>query len=701
MNTGKKLYQWDTGQKLTGCTGLYVDFPIDNEVYRIETADGTCIIPDELLQTSGGHKVYECMTNNTIRSFAFSVTPRPKPPDYVYTPTERLAFEGLVQKVDDVVADMIRRAESGEFDGHTPVKGTDYFTTEEIQQIQNEVSSGAIGEFKSVGDTETDKFNANATEKLNAYNSNAGTKLNAYNTNANNRVAEFDSHTEQIQTDISELKSDLVNLPYINIFDGSKITEGKYIKPDGSYGEYATWNYTDKMDIYSDASYEGLTVSSSTACGAYYDEYDTFISSFTQSESAGKHRLEEIPSNAKYVRFSVATIDIANFKYTVFKDLIRDNSITKSKIAFDLFDVKKEYWDLTKFGEIVERTYIKSDVSNSSDGYFTIKHIPVEPNTQYYANSNLYNDTISTYARFVNYYDADGNFLDGGNDDYLRSPFTTPDNCYYITVSIAYLTYDDTSTKGNYWMSTTKDNHINIIEPIDGKWSRDSIHGLADAPSIWNGKNYISHGDSITWRDGHDWEDGTEAVGYQSIMNQQIGFASYNNQGWSGHSMADGTSNGDGCVTRILSLDHSQYDLCTIACGTNDFKLNVPLGTLGIIGDTDFDRTTFYGAYRTAIEYLLNQKPTLRIVLFTPLQRDNSGYDVNYTNSAGHKLIDYVNAIKELGKMYGLPVCDMYANSGFTKLTLATYTVDGLHPNNVGYVRMGNYATQFVNSIGC
>ena len=220
MNIEKKLYQWDTEQKLTGCTGLYVDFPIGNEVYRVETADGTCIIPDELLQTSGSHKVYECMTNNTIRSFAFSVTPRPKPPDYVYTPTERLTFEGLVRRVDDAVADMIRRAESGEFDGHTPVKGTDYFTTGEIQQIQNEVSSGAIGEFKSVVDTETETFNTNAESKLitynendvaktGAYNTNASNKVTEYNSNAENKTAEFDTHTEQIQADISELKSDL------------------------------------------------------------------------------------------------------------------------------------------------------------------------------------------------------------------------------------------------------------------------------------------------------------------------------------------------------------------------------------------------------------------------------------------------------------------------------------------------------------
>lgn len=130
MNTEKKLYQWDIGQKLAGCTGLYVDFLIDNEVYRVETADGMCIIPDELLQTSGKHKVYECMTNNTIRSFAFSVIPRPMPPDYVFTPTEKLTIEGLAQRVDDAVADMIRRADSGEFDGYTPVKGVDYFDGE-------------------------------------------------------------------------------------------------------------------------------------------------------------------------------------------------------------------------------------------------------------------------------------------------------------------------------------------------------------------------------------------------------------------------------------------------------------------------------------------------------------------------------------------------------------------------------------------
>lgn len=59
----------------------------------------------------------------------------------------------------------------------------------------------AIGEFRTLVQTETDNFNTNATEKLNAYNS-----------NADNRLSEFNTHTEQIQTDISELKSDLGEL---------------------------------------------------------------------------------------------------------------------------------------------------------------------------------------------------------------------------------------------------------------------------------------------------------------------------------------------------------------------------------------------------------------------------------------------------------------------------------------------------------
>lgn len=117
MRITKKLYQWDTDQKLVDCVGKYVDFPIDGGVYRIDVIDKECIIPDELLQVSGTVKVYECMEYGTVKAFAFYINPRPKPPDYVFTPTERLTFEGLVKKVDETIADLQKRADSGEFNG--------------------------------------------------------------------------------------------------------------------------------------------------------------------------------------------------------------------------------------------------------------------------------------------------------------------------------------------------------------------------------------------------------------------------------------------------------------------------------------------------------------------------------------------------------------------------------------------------------
>lgn len=159
MRTTKKLYQWDTDQKLINCVGKYVDYPIDGGVYRIDVIDKECIIPDELLQVSGTVKVYECMEYGTVKAFAFYINPRPKPPDYVFTPTERLTFEGLVKKVDETIADLQKRADSGEFNG------SDYVITESDYDAIAAKTAGklqpTIGELQRTLETEkTDREQA-------------------------------------------------------------------------------------------------------------------------------------------------------------------------------------------------------------------------------------------------------------------------------------------------------------------------------------------------------------------------------------------------------------------------------------------------------------------------------------------------------------------------------------------------------------
>lgn len=130
MKPNKELFQYDINQSLSGCTGKYIDFIINDDVFRVQVENETCLIPDELLQIAGDHTVYQTYEDGTMSEHRLFVYSRPKPPNYIYTPTEKLTFDGLVSRVDDAVADMIRRADSGEFDGHTPIKGVDYFDGE-------------------------------------------------------------------------------------------------------------------------------------------------------------------------------------------------------------------------------------------------------------------------------------------------------------------------------------------------------------------------------------------------------------------------------------------------------------------------------------------------------------------------------------------------------------------------------------------
>lgn len=124
MKTTKELFQWDINQKLVGVEGEYVDFLIEGEVYRIASMGGECLIPDEWLQTGGTKVIWECFSDNTRKAYKINIYDRPMPPDYVYTPTQKETFDTLVAKVDNAVADMYERAESGEFDGK------DYVITE-------------------------------------------------------------------------------------------------------------------------------------------------------------------------------------------------------------------------------------------------------------------------------------------------------------------------------------------------------------------------------------------------------------------------------------------------------------------------------------------------------------------------------------------------------------------------------------------
>lgn len=220
----------------------FVDYPMGNEVIRIEANGTRCRIPDEFLQTAGFKTCYERYSDGTYKAYNFNVQSSPKPPDYVYTAEERTTFDALVAKADAAIAEIKRRADSGEF---TPKKGVDYFTESEKTEMMESVSSGAVGEFRKVVDTATTeyndnhnlklaKYNANASEKLTtydtnaeqhttdynrnaeekleAYNSNHAAKVAEYNQNAETKTAEFDANAAALQTEVDRLRGECDNL---------------------------------------------------------------------------------------------------------------------------------------------------------------------------------------------------------------------------------------------------------------------------------------------------------------------------------------------------------------------------------------------------------------------------------------------------------------------------------------------------------
>lgn len=244
MKSEKQLYQWDVNQYLTELQpeAQFVDYPMGNEVIRIETDGKRCRIPDEFLQTAGFKTCYERYSDGTYNAYNFNVQSSPKPPDYVYTAEERTTFDALVAKADAAIAEIKRRADSGEF---TPKKGVDYFTDAEKIELMEGVSSGAVGEFRKVVDTATAeyndnhnlqlaKYNANAAEKLTtydtnaeqhttdynrnaevkleAYNQNHAAKVAEYNANAETKTAEFDSNAAALQTEVDRLRGECDNL---------------------------------------------------------------------------------------------------------------------------------------------------------------------------------------------------------------------------------------------------------------------------------------------------------------------------------------------------------------------------------------------------------------------------------------------------------------------------------------------------------
>ncbi|SMC63093.1 SGNH/GDSL hydrolase family protein [Sporomusa malonica] len=238
------------------------------------------------------------------------------------------------------------------------------------------------------------------------------------------------------------------------------------------------------------------------------------------------------------------------------------------------------------------------------------------------------------------------------------------------------------------------------VAPLDGSLVTYAVLKTIVTESKWAGKVFVTYGDSITHYDGEPFnenhiEAGQIAKGYQSYMREKLGCVVVN-RGSGGKTMPEiyGIIN---CAT-----DLATFDAVTITSGANDHLQAVALGTLAAVGAI-FNTNTFYGALQAAVEKVLTVKPSMKIYLITPVPGFFDDTTATYGNQ--NKIsVDFVNAIKIVGELYGCPVLDWYHTVGINPLNKSVYLGDissvpyDLHPTQALFARMGESAASFMEN---
>ena len=153
LNDGRtELWQWDTGRTLSvdaDCSQVHFSNKVFGRSIDVDVVSGVAIIPDVLLQVdkelTAWAFVGPAADGYTKISKTFKVNRRNKPADYVFTPVEQTTISEIKAIAQSVRDD----ADAGKFngkdgvDGYTPVRGKDYWTDADKQEILNDAFTAA------------------------------------------------------------------------------------------------------------------------------------------------------------------------------------------------------------------------------------------------------------------------------------------------------------------------------------------------------------------------------------------------------------------------------------------------------------------------------------------------------------------------------------------------------------------------------
>ena len=212
--------------------------------------------------------------------------------------------------------------------------------------------------------------------------------------------------------------------------------------------------------------------------------------------------------------------------------------------------------------------------------------------------------------------------------------------------------------------------------------------------SIWRNDGYrVKYSDS---GDFHTPFSGSFiGIGYQTLLQRTFRFRSVRrlgpDGGYSGYSLGALSANDRKSVAvEALRTDNGWAPVgdavWTIDFITNDFKRNIPIGTLDDYNNAT-GPCTFYGAIRQLYDKIKELSgDSVTIVFSNALCRNNGGYTTTSKNTVGCTLDDYELAMLTVAALNrNWLFVDQKRQSGITDFNLQAVTADGLHLNNLGY----------------
>jgi len=172
---------------------------------------------------------------------------------------------------------------------------------------------------------------------------------------------------------------------------------------------------------------------------------------------------------------------------------------------------------------------------------------------------------------------------------------------------------------------------------------------------------WVAIGDSITYLNDHPEETGNRvSKGYLTRISELLPNLKYINQGHNGWTSG-------GIAGNIDSLGLIKADVYSVFLGTNDWWQGRPIGK---IDDYQHDNgnITVYGSFRIIINKIRQLNPEAKIVLITPMQRNDFVYIANAKNNAfgsyqkknGQTLEEFANVVLTIGRYEKIPVVDLY-----------------------------------------